>query len=79
MAEKFVAADGGTDDREARTPEWYGDCAYGTGDLRGAIHDAGHDAVIKPRAIPAAVAGGFTRLGGQTITAVRARCRRNSS
>src|SRR5258705_6187229 len=60
VAEKFVAADGGTDDREARTPEWYGDCAYGTGDLRGAIHDAGHDAVIKPRPIPAAVAGGFT-------------------
>ena len=40
--------------------EWYGDSAYGTGDLRGAIHDARHHAVIKPRPIPAAVTGGFT-------------------
>jgi transposase len=60
VAERFVAADSGTADGQACTPEWYGDCAYGTGDLRGAIHDAGHDAVIKPRPIPAAVAGGFT-------------------
>ena len=28
---------------------WYGDSAYGTGDLRGAISDAGHTAVIKPK------------------------------
>jgi hypothetical protein len=27
---------------------WYGDSAYGTDELRGAIHDAGHEAVIKP-------------------------------
>ena len=60
VAGKFVAAAGGTGDGKARTPEWYGDSAYGTADLRGAIHDAGHDAVIKPRPIPAAVAGGFT-------------------
>jgi Transposase domain (DUF772)/Transposase DDE domain len=39
---------------------WYGDSAYGTGDLRGAIDDAGHDAVIKPRPLQAPVAGGFT-------------------
>jgi hypothetical protein len=40
--------------------EWYGDSAYGTGDLRGAIHDAGHDAVIKPKPLQAPVEGGFT-------------------
>lgn len=62
VAEKFVAADAVTADDAAGDDgrEWYGDSAYGTGDLRGAITDAGHDAVIKPRPIPAAVAGGFT-------------------
>ena len=44
------------DDRLA----WYGDSAYGTGDLRGAICDAGHDAVIKPKPLQAPVTGGFT-------------------
>jgi hypothetical protein len=39
---------------------WYGDSAYGTGDLRGAISDAGHAAVIKPRPLQAPVEGGFT-------------------
>ena len=39
---------------------WYGDSAYGTGDLRGAIDDAGHDAVIKPKPMQAPVEGGFT-------------------
>ena len=39
---------------------WYGDSAYGTGDLRAAITQAGHDAVIKPRPVQPAVAGGFT-------------------
>jgi IS5 family transposase len=39
---------------------WYGDSAYGTGDLRGAIADAGHRAVIKPRPLQAPVAGGLT-------------------
>ena len=39
---------------------WYGDSAYGTGDLRGAIDDAGHDAVIKPKPLQAPVEGGFT-------------------
>ena len=39
---------------------WYGDSAYGTGDLRGAICDAGHRAVIKPRPLQAPVQGGFT-------------------
>lgn len=40
--------------------EWYGDSAYGTGDLRGAIDDAGHLAVIKPKPLQAPVEGGFT-------------------
>ena len=40
--------------------EWYGDSAYGTGDLRAAIRQAGHTAVIKPRPLKPAVEGGFT-------------------
>jgi hypothetical protein len=43
-----------------RDLSWYGDSAYGTGDLRGAICDAGHQAVIKPRSLQAPVQGGFT-------------------
>ena len=39
---------------------WYGDSAYGTGDLRGAICDAGHQAVIKPKPLQAPVKDGFT-------------------
>jgi hypothetical protein len=40
--------------------EWYGDSAYGTGDLRGAIDDADAEAVIKPKPLHAPVEGGFT-------------------
>jgi len=40
--------------------EWYGDSAYGTGDLRAALGEAGHAAVIKPRPLKPAVEGGFT-------------------
>jgi len=41
--------------------EWYGDSAYGTGDLRGAIADTRADtAVIKPKPLQPAVEGGFT-------------------
>jgi hypothetical protein len=43
-----------------RNLSWYGDSAYGTGDLRGAIEDAGHQAVIKPKPLQAPVKGGFT-------------------
>ena len=39
---------------------WYGDSAYGTGDLRDAIGEAGHRAVIKPKPLQAPVEGGFT-------------------
>jgi len=49
------------EDGTGREPlAWYGDSAYGTGDLRGAISDAGHAAVIKPKPLQAPVAGGFT-------------------
>jgi Transposase domain (DUF772)/Transposase DDE domain len=40
--------------------EWYGDTAYGTGDLRAAITQAGHAAVIKPRPLQSPVTGGFS-------------------
>lgn len=71
IAERFLAADAPTagdgektahrDDGEAGgAREWYGDSAYGTGDLRGAIGDAGHVAVIKPKPLAAPVQGGFT-------------------
>jgi hypothetical protein len=48
------------DDRDDDRLAWYGDSAYGTGGLRGAICDAGHDAVIKPKPLQAPVEGGFT-------------------
>jgi len=63
VAEKFVAADAVAADDDAGDAdgrEWYGDSAYGTGDLRGAITDAGYDAVIKPKPLAVAVEGGFT-------------------
>jgi hypothetical protein len=50
--------DGKDSDREPLA--WYGDSAYGTGDLRGAIADAGHQAVIKPKPLQSPVEGGFT-------------------
>ena len=71
VAEEFLVTEAGQDDDSAAgqhgdngaEPEplaWYGDSAYGTGDLRGAICDAGHQAVIKPKPLQAPVAGGFT-------------------
>jgi hypothetical protein len=39
---------------------WYGDSAYGTGELRAALAAAGHRAVIKPGPLRPAVPGGFT-------------------
>lgn len=38
----------------------YGDTAYGTGDLRAALDEAGHTAVIKPWPLKPAVEDGFT-------------------
>ena len=46
--------------REAEPAEVYGDCAYGSGDLRAALAEGGHTAVIKPRPVKPAVEGGFT-------------------
>jgi hypothetical protein len=46
--------------REAGKAEVYGDSAYGTGDLRAALGQAGHTAVIKPRPLKPAVEGGLT-------------------
>jgi Transposase DDE domain len=40
--------------------EVLGDSAYGTGDARAALADAGHTAVIKPGPLTPAVKGGFT-------------------
>lgn len=62
VAEKFLAADGGDPDGtgEGGTRQWYGDSAYGTGDLRGAIGEAGDQALIKPKPLQAPVEGGFT-------------------
>ncbi len=45
---------------EARKAEVYGDSAYGTGDLRAGLGQAGHTAVIKPKPLTPAVEGGFT-------------------
>jgi hypothetical protein len=73
VAEEFLAAETGAPDAapggSAGQPgdgpaagglTWYGDSAYGTGDLRGAIADAGHAAVIKPKPLQPPVEGGFT-------------------
>src|SRR6266498_591063 len=71
VAQRFLAADIATSpdraddqpDSDAHTPmrrEWYGDSAYGTGDLRGAFDDAGHTAVIKPKPLQSPVEGGLT-------------------
>ena len=45
---------------EGMPAEVYGDSAYSTGDLRAAMKQAGHTAVIKPRPLKPAVEGGFT-------------------
>ena len=54
-----AAARHGQDDDDGQLA-WYGDSAYGTGDLRAAITAAGHRAVIKPWPLLPAVKGGFT-------------------
>ena len=65
VAAEFLAAEAASqdtgDDRDGDQPlAWYGDSAYGTGDLRAAIGKAGHQAVIKPKPVQPAVEGGFT-------------------
>jgi hypothetical protein len=48
------------DGEEGAGLRWYGDSAYGTGELRETIRDAGDQAVIKPKPLRPAVEGGFT-------------------
>jgi IS5 family transposase len=65
VAAEFVAAEAAGHDHGERGDAdgplaWYGDSAYGTGDLRAAITEAGHQAVIKPWPLLPAVKGGFT-------------------
>ena len=61
VAERFLAAEAThAADNDASAREWYGDSAYGTGDLRDAIAKAGQVAVLKPKPLQPAVAGGFT-------------------
>jgi hypothetical protein len=52
--------EGGIADVAREALRWYGDSAYGTGELRDAIERAGDQAVIKPKPVQPAVAGGFT-------------------
>jgi hypothetical protein len=59
VAAEFVAAETAAEDAGGQLA-WYGDSAYGTGDLREAIGNAGHRAVIKPWPLLPAVKGGFT-------------------
>jgi Transposase domain (DUF772)/Transposase DDE domain len=59
VAVQFVAAEAAAERADGQLA-WYGDSAYGTGDLRQAIAKAGHQAVIKPWPLLPAVAGGFT-------------------
>jgi hypothetical protein len=48
------------DDEQNSELEVLGDSAYGTGDARAALAQAGHNAIIKPGPLRPAVAGGFT-------------------
>jgi transposase-like protein DUF772/DDE family transposase len=67
VAAEFVAAEAAAEGAPSRCGgasggqfSWYGDSAYGTGDLREAIAAAGDQAVIKPWPLLPAVKGGFT-------------------
>ena len=61
-ADAAVAAQMAADEagHEEGPATWYGDSAYGTGELRAALAAAGHQAVIKPGPLRPAVPGGFT-------------------
>jgi hypothetical protein len=60
VAAEFLAAEAAAAGGEGGALAWYGDSAYGTGELRDAIGAAGHRAVIKPKPVQPAVPGGFT-------------------
>jgi hypothetical protein len=57
VAAEFAAAEAAGQDGPLA---WYGDSAYGTGELRAALAAAGQRAVIKPGPLRPAVPGGFT-------------------
>lgn len=59
-AARFVAREHAAAAAAARPLRWYGDSAYGTGELRDAIRQAGDQAVIKPKPLKVPVPGGFT-------------------
>jgi hypothetical protein len=63
--------DGDHDGASGGQLAWYGDSAYGTGDLRQAIAEAGHQAVIKPWPLKPAIEGGFTHDDFTIDTAAR--------
>ncbi|WP_285691743.1 IS1182 family transposase [Actinoplanes sp. NBRC 103695] len=64
IAAQFLTGDpttttgGGSSSGSGR--QWYADSAYSTAELRTAIRQAGHEAVIKPKPLQSAVPGGFT-------------------
>lgn len=60
VAAEAAAGNAGSPGTDAAAPRWYGDTAYGTGELREAIEQAGHQAVIKPKPLRPAVPGGLT-------------------
>jgi hypothetical protein len=68
VAERFLAAEAAratpdgqpAADTSTSSLEWYGDSAYGTGELRDAVAKDGHVAVLKPKPLQPAVRGGFT-------------------
>jgi IS5 family transposase len=47
-------------DAEPEPTQVLADSAYGSGEARQELADAGHEAVIKPKPLPSAVPGGFT-------------------
>ena len=57
VAAQFAVEEAGGEEGPAT---WYGDSAYGTGELRAALAAAGHQAVVKPGPLRPAVPGGFT-------------------
>jgi len=60
LAHETAGHDGDGHDGGGGRLAWYGDSAYGTGDLRDAVEKAGHRAVIKPKPVQPAIPGGFT-------------------
>jgi hypothetical protein len=62
VAQEFIKADVAAREPNDSGPqrEWYGDSAYGTGDVREQIEAAGDTAVLKPKPLQSAVEGGFT-------------------